>query len=169
MPIYEKDDFIQHMIEPSALLALDVGTKTIGLAVCSALRSSAHALYTIKRKKLQQDAQILFQYYDDYECTGLIIGWPLMRDGTKGKKCQSVRDFTLALLQIRDVPVYFFDERFSSIEAQSIMENDLNMKKKKQKQHIDNEAARIILQNALEDLFSPHKKIIDHKYKGFDI
>ncbi len=138
--------------ENTALLGLDVGSKTIGIAVSGALRISATPLYTIMRKKLHLDAKMLFSYYDDYECKGLIIGWPLEMDGTVGRRCQSVRDFTLELLKIRDVPVYFFDERLSSWAAEDMLINIFDASRKKREKSIDKIAAAVILDGAITQL-----------------
>lgn len=149
MPILNLSDFKNTVKDNSSLLALDVGTKTIGLAVTSALRISASSLETIFRKKLKLDAEIIFKYYNDYECSGLIIGWPLEMDGTVGRRCQGVRDFTLALLNIYNVPVLFVDERMSSAEAEQYMIETLDMSRQKRRKNIDKMAAQIILTNAL--------------------
>ncbi|MFV0321812.1 MAG: Holliday junction resolvase RuvX [Alphaproteobacteria bacterium] len=149
MPILNLDDFKNTAGDDSSLLALDVGTKTIGLAVSSGLRISASSLETIFRKKLKLDAEIIFKYYNEYECSGLIVGWPLEMDGTAGRRCQGVRDFTLALLNIYDAPVLFVDERMSSAEAEQYMIETLDMSRQKRKKNIDKMAAQIILTNAL--------------------
>lgn len=149
MPILNLDDFKNTVGDNSGLLALDVGTKTIGLAVTSGLRISASSLETIFRKKLRLDAEIIFKYYNEYECAGLIIGWPLEMDGTVGRRCQGVRDFTLTLLNIFDAPALFVDERMSSAEAEHYMIETLDMSRQKRKKNIDKMAAQIILTNGI--------------------
>ncbi len=152
MPILSKEEFIKATHNDTALLSLDVGTKTIGLAVCSGLRSSVSPLKTIMRRKLKLDSQAIFEYYEAYECKGLVIGWPLEMDGNAGRRCQGVRDFTLALLAIYDVPVFFFDERLTSVEAEEHMIYNLNLSRSKRKQNIDKIAAYYILERALLEL-----------------
>ncbi|MFV0430871.1 MAG: Holliday junction resolvase RuvX [Alphaproteobacteria bacterium] len=149
MPILALDDFKDKVSNSNALLALDVGTKTIGLAVTSGLRISTTSLETIFRRKLKLDAETIFKYYHDYECQGLIIGWPLEMDGNVGRRCQGVRDFTLALLDIYDAPCLFVDERMSSVEAEEHMIKNLDMSRKKRHMHIDKMAAQVILSNAI--------------------
>lgn len=152
MAITTQSEFIELAGKNTALLGLDVGAKTIGVAVSGALRLSATPLHTIMRKKLRLDAQVLFSYYDDYECKGLVIGWPLQMDGTKGRRCQSVRDFTLELMKIRDVPAYFFDERLSSWAAESMLINTFNASRRQREKSIDKIAAAVILDGAIAQL-----------------
>ncbi len=152
MIITSQSDFNQLVGENTALLGLDVGSKTIGIAVSGGLRISATPLYTIMRKKLRLDAEMLFSYFDDYECKGLVIGWPLEMNGKAGRRCQSVRDFTLELLKIRDVPAYFFDERLSSWVAEDILINKFDASRKKREKAIDKIAAAVILDGAIAQL-----------------
>ncbi len=145
-------EFSAQVGDNTALLGLDVGSKTIGLAVSGGLRISATPLYTVMRKKLKLDADILFSYYDDYECKGLVVGWPLQMDGTTGRRCQSVRDFTRELLNIRDVPACFFDERLSSWAAEDMLLTKFDASREKRAKAIDKIAAAVILDGALQQL-----------------
>ncbi len=152
MPILSKEEFINFVKKDSGLLALDVGTKTIGLAVCNGLRISSTPLKTIMRTKFKIDSQAIFKAFDEYESKALIIGWPLEMDGTAGRRCQGVRDFTKALLEIRDVPTLFFDERLTSKEAETHMINALDLSRHKRKKNIDKMAAHYILKRAILEL-----------------
>ncbi len=152
MPILSKEEFIAAVGNNSGLLALDVGTKTIGMAVCNGLRISATPLRTIIRRKFKLDSQAVFEAYDEYECKALIVGWPLEMDGKAGRRCQGVRDFTRALLDIRDVAAFFFDERLTSVEAEEHMIKELNLSRHKRKKNIDKIAAHYILQRAILEL-----------------
>ncbi len=149
MPILSKEKFIETVRSDNALFALDVGTKTIGTAVCSGLRISATPLETIIRCKFKIDSQAIFKSYDEYECKALIIGWPLEMNGNAGRRCQAVRDFTRKLLDVRDVPALFFDERLTSKEAENHMIKNLNLSPYKRKKNIDKMAAYYILQHAI--------------------
>jgi putative Holliday junction resolvase len=86
-------------------MGLDVGTKTIGLALSDALLGLATPLQTIRRNKFAADAQLLFGLADRYEVGGLIVGLPLAMDGSEGPRCQSVRQFAANLMQRRDLPI----------------------------------------------------------------
>jgi len=134
------------------LMGLDVGTKTIGLAVSDALLGLASPLETIKRNKFAADAQHLLQLADRYEVGGLIVGLPLALDGSEGPRCQSVRQFAANLLAIRDMPLAFQDERLSTAAVERAMIDDADMSRKKRAAAIDRAAAAYILQGALDRL-----------------
>lgn len=134
------------------LMGLDVGTKTIGLAVSDALLGLATPLQTIRRNKFAPDAQQLFALADRYEVGGLIVGLPLAMDGSEGPRCQSVRQFAANLLAIRDLPLAFQDERLSTVAVERMMIDDADLSRAKRAQAIDRAAAAYILQIALDRL-----------------
>jgi putative Holliday junction resolvase len=133
------------------LMGLDVGTKTIGLALSDALLGLATPLQTIRRNKFAADARLLFGLADRYEVGGLIVGLPLAMDGSEGPRCQSVRQFAANLMQRRDLPIAFWDERLSTMAVtRGMIEAD--MSRAKRAKVVDQSAAAFILQGALDSL-----------------
>ena len=122
-----------------------------GLALCDAGRLIASPHQTIKRKKLKADLEALFAIYDETRAVGFVVGLPLNMDGTEGPRAQSVRALAHNILQYRDVPVAFQDERLSSAEAERAMiEADLS--RARRAELIDASAASVILQTAIDRL-----------------
>ena len=136
-----------------ALLGLDPGTKTLGLAVSDRTRLIATALETIRREKFTPDAAKLLAIYDKNESTALIVGYPLNMDGSHGPRTQSVRDFCTNLLRIRDIPIFLWDERMSTMAVTRTM-LDADMSRKKRAENVDKLAASYILQGVLDRLRS---------------
>lgn len=133
------------------LLGLDVGTKTIGLALSDALGTVATPAETIRRTKFARDAQALAALIDAREVGGLVIGLPINMDGSEGPRCQSVRQFAANLLGVIDRPIAFWDERLSTAAVTRLMiEADLS--RKRRAELVDKMAAAYILQGALENL-----------------
>ena len=135
------------------LLGLDPGTKTIGIAASDRTRLIASPLETIKRKKFTPDAQHLFTLYDEKEAVALIIGLPVNMDGSAGPRVQSVKDFAANLLGLRDVPIFFWDERLSTAAVtRTLLEADSS--RAKRADNVDKLAAAYILQGVLDRLRS---------------
>ncbi len=133
------------------LLGIDPGTKTFGLAVSDSTRLIATAVHTIKRKKFTPDAAKIFALYDERNCTAIIIGYPLNMDGSEGPRCQSVKDFAHNLMGIRDVAIYFQDERLSTAAVTRTM-IEADMSRAKRAENVDKLAASYILQGVLDRL-----------------
>ena len=132
-----------------ALIGVDPGTKTLGIAVSDVTRLIATPVTTIQRKKFTQDAQQMFEIFDAKNACAFVIGLPVNMDGSHGPRTQSVRDFVTNLTKIRDVPVFLWDERLSSMAVERTMiEGDLSRKKRAEK--IDKMAAAYILQGVLD-------------------
>ena len=146
---------IQKIEEISAttgpLLGLDPGTKTLGLAISDRTRLIATPLKTIRRTKFTLDAAELLTIYDTNEAAALIIGLPVNMDGSAGPRVQSVKDFANNLLKIRDLPVFFWDERLSTMAVTRGM-LDADMSRKKRAENVDKLAAGYILQGVLDRL-----------------
>ncbi|MDI9407885.1 MAG: Holliday junction resolvase RuvX [Candidatus Pacebacteria bacterium] len=134
------------------MLGLDVGGKTIGLALSDPMGRVATALHTINRKKIAVDAAELFKVIGDYRIGALVIGLPLEMSGTEGRRCQSVRQFARNLKKIPEfatLPMAFIDERLSTaVVERAMIAADLSRRKRDER--IDAAAAAYILQNALE-------------------
>lgn len=148
MALIQLDD-LRHLDGP--LLGLDPGTKTLGLAVSDATRLIATPVKTIARSKFTQDAKALQHIYDERSACALIVGYPLNMDGSHGPRTQSVRDFCTNLLKLRDIPIYLWDERLSTLAVTRTM-IDADMSRKKRKTNVDKLAASYILQGVLDRL-----------------
>lgn len=134
------------------LAGLDVGTKTIGVALSDVMRSLATPLETIKRGKFLPDAQRLFDIARRYDVGAFVVGLPLALDGSEGPRCQSVRQFAANLLQVQDLPLAFQDERMSTAAVQRMLIDELDMSRQRRGQVVDRAAAAYILQGALDRL-----------------
>jgi len=133
------------------LAGLDVGTKTIGLAVADVLGMIASPAHTIRRTKFTADAQELMKFIKERGIHGLVIGLPINMDGTEGPRCQSIRQFATNLEQMVDLPMAFWDERLSTAAVNRLMiEADLT--RKRRSELVDKMAASYILQGALDFL-----------------
>ncbi|MFV0244646.1 MAG: Holliday junction resolvase RuvX [Qingshengfaniella sp.] len=134
-----------------ALVGLDLGTKTIGVAVSDLLWSTATPLHTIRRRKFSADAQALLALFADRDIGGVILGLPMNMDGTEGPRCQSTRAFARNLAGLSDLPIGFWDERLSTVAAErALLEADTS--RAKRAEVIDHVAAGYILQGALDRL-----------------
>lgn len=134
------------------LLGIDPGSKSIGVAGSDSLRMIATPLQIIPRgRKLKPALEALFKLYDDRESVGLIVGLPLNLDGTVGSRVQAAKALAFNILQVRDIPLVFQDERLSSAEAERVM-LDADLTRAKRANAIDASAAAIILQTALDRL-----------------
>ena len=134
-----------------ALLGVDPGTKTLGLAISDRTRLIATPLETIRREKFTLDAQHLLKIYTNNQASALIVGLPVNMNGTHGPRTQSVKDFCTNLLKLQDLPIFLWDERLSTMAVtRSMLEAD--MSRKKRKENVDKLAAGYILQGVLDRL-----------------
>lgn len=133
------------------LLGLDVGTKTIGLALSDTRRVIATPLETIRRRRFREDMARLFALIDTHGVGGLVIGLPLTLAGSDGSRTQSVRQFARNLIALRDLPVAFWDERLSTAAVtREMIAADLT--RKRRGAIVDRVAAAYILQGCLDFL-----------------
>jgi putative Holliday junction resolvase len=134
------------------LLGIDPGSKTIGVAGSDGLRMIASPLEIIPRgRKLRPALMRLFDLYDARESVGLVVGLPYNLDGTSGPRVQAAKGLSLNILQFRDIPLAFQDERLSSAEAERVM-IDADLSRARRAETLDASAAAIILQTALDRL-----------------
>ncbi|MBU1326140.1 MAG: Holliday junction resolvase RuvX [Alphaproteobacteria bacterium] len=131
---------------------LDLGEKTIGVAVSDPGRMIASPLQLIRKTKFTDDAQALLKLMDGRAASGLVIGLPLNMDGSEGPRAQSCRAFARNLQRLRPVPVAFQDERLSTSAVERFLIEDLDLNRKRRAQVIDRTAAAWILQGALDRL-----------------
>ncbi|TDK50435.1 Holliday junction resolvase RuvX [Antarcticimicrobium luteum] len=145
------EEFAAALPPMTALVGLDLGDKTIGVAVSDRIGAVASPLETIWRKKFTPDAEHLLQIARDRDAGGILLGLPRNMDGTEGPRCQSTRAFARNLSRLTELPIGFWDERLSSVAAErALLEADTSRKRRAER--IDNVAASFILQGALDRL-----------------
>ncbi len=149
----EVADLKDRLAPGQRLLGLDVGAKTLGLAISDPALSIATPLETLRRRKLAQDAARLAAVVEEWGVGGLVIGLPVNMDGSEGPRCQSVRQFAknLAAAGVA-LPVAFWDERLSTAAVERQMIEEADMSRRKQAGAVDQAAAAWILQGALDAL-----------------
>jgi putative Holliday junction resolvase len=132
-------------------MGLDLGDKTIGVAVSDGMQSVASPFETVRRKKFGVDAARLLEITGTREVRGILLGLPRNMDGSEGPRCQSTRAFARNLTKLTDLPIGFWDERLSTVAAErALLEADAS--RKRRAEVIDNIAASYILQGALDRL-----------------
>ena len=131
------------------LLGIDLGEKTIGLALSDPGRIIASPLETLRRTRFSSDVETLLALMAEHGVGALVIGLPLNMDGSEGPRCQSVRQFADNLLEKMDIPIAFWDERLSTVAVtRTLLEAD--MSRKRRAEVVDKMAASYILQGALD-------------------
>ena len=140
-----------HLGDRGALLGLDLGSKTIGVAVSDPDRRLAAGVETIARKNFTADAQRLLALAAERKAVGLVLGLPVNMDGSEGPRAQSARAFARNLAKLTGLPIALWDERLSTaaVERQLIA---ANVSRAKRVAVIDEHAAAYILQGALDRL-----------------
>lgn len=134
-----------------ALAGLDLGTKTIGVAVSDRRLTVATPLETIRRSKFGAEAEQLLKIVQAREIGGIVLGLPLNMDGTEGPRAQSTRAFARNLSRLTELPIAFWDERLSTVAAErALLEADTS--RKRRAEVIDHVAASVILQGLLDRL-----------------
>jgi putative Holliday junction resolvase len=130
-------------------MGLDVGDKTIGVALSDLLMITAQGLTTIKRTNLKSDIQQLRKIIDEYKVTKIVVGFPKMMNGTIGIQCEKVISFTEKLKEKIDLPTDFQDERLTTAISEKMLIS-ADVKRKKRKEIIDKLAAVQILTTYME-------------------
>ena len=148
--IYDTVEELHATLRPMcAIMGLDLGTKTIGVAISDRLWSTATPIETIKRTKFTADADRLLELIKTREIGAIILGLPRNMDGTEGVRCQSTRAFARNLTRLTEVPISFWDERLSTVAAEkALLEADTT--RKRRAEVIDHVAASYILQGVLD-------------------
>ncbi len=157
MTLYEtKENFSSELPTHARLIGIDLGSKTIGLALSDVMRTIATPLETIKRVKFSKDVEQLKAICAEHEIGGLIIGLPLNMDGSEGPRCQSTRQFVKNLEPHLDLPVFLWDERLSTAVVQRMMTDEADMSRARRAELVDKLAAAYILQGFLDYLGTGH-------------
>ena len=145
------EDLPPLLTNDARLLGLDVGTKTIGMALSDVTRSVATPFDTIRRSKFAADAKTIREVVEQNQVGGLVIGLPINLDGSEGPRAQSTRAFARNLAAHVEVPIVFWDERLSTAAVERhLIEADVT--RKRRAEVVDRMAAAYILQGALERL-----------------
>ncbi|EJO50468.1 RNAse H domain protein, YqgF family [Veillonella sp. ACP1] len=132
-------------------MALDVGSRTIGIACSDALLMTAQGIETIRRTSLENDFNRLRELISEYEVHELVVGMPKNMNGTKGERAEKTEEFVEKMKAVIDLPVTFWDERLSTVMAErQLIAADVS--RKKRKGVIDKMAAVVILQGYLDRL-----------------
>ncbi|GGX48526.1 putative pre-16S rRNA nuclease [Tateyamaria omphalii] len=147
----DTDAFLAALPPMQALMGLDLGDKTIGVAVSDTFWSVATPLETVRRKKFGVDAERLRALIGERNVGGLVLGLPRNMDGSEGPRCQSTRAFARNFEKLWDGPITFWDERLSTVAAEkALLEADTT--RKRRAEVIDHVAAGYILQGLLDRL-----------------
>src|SRR6478609_1261968 len=134
-----------------ALVGLDLGTKTIGVAVSDPDRRLATAVETVQRKAFKADAARLLAIASERQAVGFVLGLPINMDGSEGPRAQSTRAFARNLSSLTDLAIAFWDERLSTAAVErELIANDVS--RARRAEVIDQHAAIFILQGALDRL-----------------
>ena len=151
MPILELDSFC-FSFKRGALLGVDIGSKTLGLAVSDAGWCIASPLFTHRRTRWKRDACVLEKVWADYAVVGLVVGWPLLMNGDVSARCHSTRHIVENMLAVRDMPCLLWDERLSTRASLNLLQDVADLSRQKRHRVIDSVAASWILQSALDAL-----------------
>ncbi|MBN9021656.1 MAG: Holliday junction resolvase RuvX [Rhizobiales bacterium] len=145
------EDFKAALPPTGALLGLDLGTKTIGLALSDIRRSIASPLLVIRRTKFQADLVVLKREVERHAVVGLVLGLPVNMDGSEGPRVQATRGFARNMASTLPLPLVFWDERLSTAAVtRTLIEADAS--RKRRGEVVDKVAAAYILQGALDRL-----------------
>lgn len=131
------------------IMALDVGSRTIGVACSDALYMTAQGVETIRRTSWAKDFERLLQLINDYEVEEIVVGMPRNMNGTKGERAEKTEEFVERLKAVTTLPITYWDERLSTVMAErSLIAADVS--RRKRKAVIDKMAAVVILQGYLD-------------------
>jgi putative holliday junction resolvase len=143
------------LVEPEALpsqgrlLGLDFGTKRVGLAISTPEQTIASPFETYARKSESRDAEFLVRVVREHRIVGIVVGLPMHTGGEEGIKAREARDFGQWVSSATELPVAFWDERFTTAVAQDLM-RDAGVPRSKWKERVDKLAAQILLQSFLD-------------------
>jgi putative pre-16S rRNA nuclease len=150
-PLIAIEDLPPLLAPEARLLGLDLGTKTIGMALSDVSRSIATPYDTLRRTKFTEDAKTIRQVIESTQVGALVIGLPLNLDGSEGPRVQSTRAFVRNLGPLIGVPMLFWDERLSTAAVERHL-IEVDASRKARAKVIDRMAAAYILQGALDRL-----------------
>ncbi|WP_428681953.1 Holliday junction resolvase RuvX [Reyranella sp.] len=157
MPVIDFPELKALLVRDGRLMALDLGSKTIGIATSDVLRMLATPLTTLKRTKLAADLATLADLARKHDVKAVAVGLPLNMDGTEGPRCQSVRQFVTNIQNhgapaLAALPIIFQDERLSTAAVTRGMIDDYDMTRAKRAERVDAAAAAWILESVIARL-----------------
>lgn len=151
MAVIDISELRARLAAGATVAGLDLGTKTIGVAVSDPGLSFAHPRPVITRQKFTRDAQALLAALEKDKAGAVVIGLPVNMDGSEGPRAQATRAFVRNIEKMTDLPFVYWDERLSTVAAErALLEMDVSRKKREAR--IDSAAAAFILQGALDRL-----------------
>ncbi|CAK0775608.1 putative pre-16S rRNA nuclease [uncultured Gammaproteobacteria bacterium] len=171
MAIRNLTDLRQALPRGKRLIGLDLGAKTIGLALCDPGLSVASPIGTLKRGKFTADARELARVMAERDAGGLVIGLPVNMNGEEGSAAQSARQFGLNLLERADLfgrepEIVFWDERMSTMAINRLLVDEADLSRKRRAEVVDKMAAAYILQGALDALRYQAARLDEAKAKA---
>lgn len=153
MSIKDISELLEAVAPGTVIAGLDLGTKTIGVAISDLGYRFATPRAVVRRTKFTADVAALDRVFAQERCGAVVIGLPLNMDGSEGPRAQSTRAFVRNFVRLNDLPIAYWDERLSTVAAErSMIEADVSRKKRAER--IDSAAAAFILQGALDRLSS---------------
>ncbi len=151
-------DFAAGLPAKGAAMGLDLGTKTIGLALSDIGRQIASPLVTVRRSRFQADAKELLHQAQTHQVVGLVLGLPLNMDGSEGPRAQATRAFARNLAGLTDLPILLWDERLSTAAVtRTLIAGDVS--RKRRAELVDKMAAAYILQGALDRMAGAQRSL----------
>lgn len=150
MAVLDITEFAAALPRGAPVVGLDLGTKTIGVAVSDASLMIASPLELIRKSQFTKDAEALFKAMASRAAAGVVIGLPVNMDGTEGPRSQSARAFGRNLLRLKDLPIAFWDERLSSVAVNRVLIEEADVTRARRADLVDKMAAAYILQGALD-------------------
>lgn len=142
-------EFAASLASGARLIGVDVGTKTLGLALSDTTRNIASALVTLRRSRLAEDLRRLLDLAGEHAAGGFVVGLPLNLDGSEGPRAQATRAFVRNLAKATPLAIAYWDERLTTVAAErTLLEADLS--RRRRAEVIDKVAATLILQAALD-------------------
>lgn len=151
----EIDAFVAVLPKGARLIGIDVGTRTLGLALSDVSRTIASGLETIRRTKFKADSARLIELIRQHGVGGLVIGLPINLDGSIGPRAQASRAFARLIGPLVGLPVLMWDERMTTAAAERLL-IEADASRKRRAEVIDKMAATLILQSALDRMRSAH-------------
>lgn len=152
MAVLELADFANTIKQHDRLLGIDLGTKTIGLAISDVMRMVASPVETLAKGKFSKDVLKIKALIDKEEVGGIVLGLPVEMDGTQGKRAQATKAFASNLSREIDLPILLWDERLSTVAVERVLIGEADMTRKRRAEVVDRAAAAFILQGVLEAL-----------------
>jgi putative Holliday junction resolvase len=152
MAVVEIEEFAASLRKFDRLMGLDLGTKTIGVALSDVTRMVATPYETLPKAKFTKDVIALCKIIMGEEVSAIVIGLPHEMDGTLGKRAQSTKAFASNLSREIDLPILLWDERLSTVAVERVLINEADLTRKKRADVVDRAAASFILQGALDAL-----------------